>query len=141
MAMLPFCGYNMGDYFGHWLDIGKRLRQPPKIFCVNWFRKDGDGNFIWPGFGENIRVLKWIIDRLNGRVGARETPIGRVPNFKDMKLQGLEMPRERFDKLFESDPDEWKAELGDIRKFFSQFGSHLPKELMQEYDKLSCNFR
>ena len=87
MAMIPFCGYNMGDYFGHWLSIGKKLSSPPKIFAVNWFRIDDNGNFIWPGFGDNIRALKWIIDRVNNRVEAKETPIGLVPHQKDLDLK------------------------------------------------------
>jgi phosphoenolpyruvate carboxykinase (GTP) len=141
MAMLPFCGYNMGDYFRHWLDIGKRLKDPPKIFCVNWFRKDDDGSFLWPGFGENIRVLEWVMERVLGRVGAKETPIGRLPNIDDLDLKGLSMPKAKLEKLFEVEPEGWKEEVGGVRKFFSQFGNRLPKELMQECDKLSCFFR
>jgi phosphoenolpyruvate carboxykinase (GTP) len=141
MAMLPFCGYNMGDYFRHWLDIGKRLKDPPKIFCVNWFRKDDDGSFLWPGFGENIRVLEWVMERVRGRVGAKETPIGRLPNIDDLDLKGLSMPKAKLEKLFEVEPEGWKEEVGGVRKFFSQFGNRLPKELMQECDKLSCFFR
>ena len=101
MAMLPFCGYNMGDYFQHWLNIGKRLTHPPKIFSVNWFRVDDEGKFIWPGFGENIRVLKWIVDRVNNRVKAHETPIGLIPYLEDLNLEGLNLHKEKLRKLFE----------------------------------------
>lgn len=137
MAMLPFCGYNMADYFRHWLEMGRRLPNPPKIFFVNWFRKDESGRFLWPGFGENMRVLKWIVDRVKGKVGTRETPIGLVPNLEDLDLEGLNIPKEDFDKLFAVNPDEWEAELEDIRKFFEQFGSRLPVELWREYHALA----
>jgi len=141
MAMTPFCGYNMGDYFGHWLSIGSKLTSPPKIFAVNWFRMDDDGKFIWPGFGENIRVLKWIIDRVNSRVGARETPVGLVPHIKDLELEGLNIAKENLAKLFEIDPQAWQAELQDIKTFFDQFGRHIPSEIWQEYDKLAQNVK
>jgi len=141
MAMLPFCGYNMGDYFGHWLDIGKRLKSPPKIFCVNWFRKDDDGSFIWPGFRENIRVLKWVIDRTRGRAGAKDTPIGRVPDIDSLDLSGLSISKAKLGRLFDVEPEGWKKETDDIRKFFSRFDGRLPEELTQECDKLSCFFR
>ena len=137
MAMLPFCGYNMGDYFKHWLSIGKKLKYPPKIYSVNWFRTDDDGKFIWPGFGENIRVLKWIIDRANGSIGANQTPIGMVPDIKDLTLDGLDIPKEKIEKLFEINPSGWKEELKDIEKFITKFGKHTPPEIWQEYDKLS----
>lgn len=136
MAMLPFCGYNMGDYFGHWLKVGRKLTQPPKIFSVNWFRVDDDGRFIWPGFGDNIRVLKWIIDRVNGRAKAQETPLGLVPQLSDLDLTGLDIPAEKIAKLFEINPDQWGPELQDIEKFFNQFGDRLPKEIWQEYKTL-----
>jgi phosphoenolpyruvate carboxykinase (GTP) len=137
MAMIPFCGYNMGDYFGHWLDMGRRLSCPPKIFSVNWFRVDEEGKFIWPGFGDNIRVLKWIVDRANNRVSARETPVGLVPHLKDLNLEGLNIPRGKLEKLFEVKMSEWSGEANDITKFLSQFGDHLPEELRQECDALS----
>ena len=137
MAMLPFCGYNMGDYFKHWLKLGQKLTNPPKIYSVNWFRTDENGKFIWPGFGENIRVLKWIIDRANNRVGAKETPLGLIPEMKDLNLEGLNIPREKIDRLFEIDNVQWQAELQDIEKFLVQFGSHTPAELWQEYKALS----
>jgi phosphoenolpyruvate carboxykinase (GTP) len=141
MAMTPFCGYNMGDYFGHWLNISRKLTQPPKIFAVNWFRVDDDGRFIWPGFGENIRVLKWIIDRVNGRVGAQQTPIGLIPHIKDLELEGLNITKGNLEKLFEIDPQAWQAELQDIETFFSQFGRHMPSEIWQQYKSLAGNLR
>lgn len=136
MAMIPFCGYNMGDYFGHWLNMGRRINNLPKIFIVNWFRLNEEGKFLWPGFGENIRVLKWIIDRINNRVGAKETPIGLLPHIEDLELSGLDISREDMEKLFSIDKEEWKTELEDIRSFFSQFGERLPQELWEEFKKL-----
>lgn len=137
MAMLPFCGYNMADYFRHWLNTGNRIPQPPKIFLVNWFRVDEDGKFIWPGFCENIRVLKWIVDRVNGRVQAKETPIGLVPYLSDLNLEGLNISKEKLEKLFEINPEEWDEEFEDIRKFFEQFGERMPEEIWQEYQTLA----
>jgi phosphoenolpyruvate carboxykinase (GTP) len=137
MAMIPFCGYNMGDYFGHWLGIEEKLTNPPKIFTVNWFRTDEDGEYLWPGFGENIRVLKWIIDRVNNRVGAKETPIGLVPNSEDIDLSGLDITKDSFEKLFEIDPAEWRAELQDVKEFLDQFGERVPSEIWQEYETLT----
>lgn len=139
MAMLPFCGYNMGDYFRHWLNIGKRLTQPPKIFSVNWFRVDENGKFIWPGFGENIRVLKWIIDRVNNRIPAKETALGLIPGLKDLNLSGLDISEDKLKKLFEVNQSEWQTELQDIEKFLSRFGEHTPSEIWQEYKVLAKN--
>jgi phosphoenolpyruvate carboxykinase (GTP) len=136
MAMLPFCGYNMGDYFGHWLNIGKKLKNPPKIYTVNWFRTDENGKFIWPGFGENIRVLKWIVERVEGKVSAQETPLGRVPYLKDLNTEGLGISKDRLEKLFSVDNAGWKAELADIGKFFTQFGKRMPEALWAQYSKL-----
>jgi len=136
MAMLPFCGYNMADYFRHWLDFGKRIPDPPKIFIVNWFRSDSSGNFLWPGFGENIRVLKWIIDRVNNRVPARETPIGFVPRLEDLQLNGLNIPKDNLEKLFEVNPGNWGTEVEDIRKFLTRFGDKMPEEIWEEFNKL-----
>lgn len=141
MAMLPFCGYNMGDYFGHWLSIGKRLTNPPKIFSINWFREDDKGNFIWPGFGENIRVLKWIIDRANNRVGARETPIGLVPNLEDLNLDGLNIPQEKLEKLFEVKPQDWQPETKDIENFLGQFGQRMPQEIWNELNEMKSKLK
>lgn len=136
MAMLPFCGYNMGDYFKHWINLGKSMPKPPKIFCVNWFRQDKLGNFIWPGFGENIRVLKWVIDRASGKVKGRKTPIGIVPKLEDMNLHGLNIDKQNMEKLFEVKLNDWKQEIEDVGKFLEQFGDHMPKEMWEEYNEL-----
>ncbi len=136
MAMLPFCGYNMGDYFRHWLDMGKRLTHPPKIFSVNWFRLDGQNGFLWPGFGDNIRVLKWIVDRVHHRTEAKETPLGLVPFVKDLELEGLNLPAENLEKLFEVHPEEWEPELQDIKEFLIRFGKRMPEEIWHEYHAL-----
>lgn len=136
MAMIPFCGYNMADYFAHWIRIGEKLKNPPKIFLINWFRQDEDGTFLWPGFGENIRVLKWIIDRVNGRVPARETPIGLIPRFEDLELEGLNLPKEKMEKLFKVDRQEWMEEVQAIGEFFGKFGDRMPSEISEELDKL-----
>lgn len=136
MAMLPFCGYNMGEYFRHWLNMGRRLIHPPKIFSVNWFKVDSDGKFIWPGFMENIRVLKWIVDRVNNRVGAKETPLGLIPHLQDLDLDRLNIPKERMQMLFEINPPDWQGEVEDIEKFFRQFGQHLPQEIWQEFNNM-----
>jgi phosphoenolpyruvate carboxykinase (GTP) len=135
-AMLPFCGYNMGDYFDHWLKIGKKLKHPPKIFQVNWFRTDAQGKFIWPGFGDNIRVLKWVLDRVEDRVGMRETAIGCLPHFEDLEFSGLGLTMETLKKLFEVNLEQWEYELKDTEKFLLQFGDHLPNALWTEYYRL-----
>jgi len=136
MAMLPFCGYNLGVYFRHWLNIGQRLSRPPKIFSVNWFRVDEDGRFIWPGFGHNMRVLKWIIDRVKGRVPARETPVGLIPHLDDLVVDDLNLPREKLAKLFEIKMSEWKKEVEEIRHFFQQYGQHMPRELLDHLEAM-----
>ncbi len=138
MAMLPFCGYNMGDYFGHWLAMGRKLKHPPEIFFVNWFRTGEDGKFLWPGFGQNIRVLEWIIGRAAGKAGARETAIGRVPDPRSFNMKGLPVSKESMARLFEVNPSDWKGEVEDIRKFYGQFGERLPKELWEEFDALAA---
>ncbi|MBI4711478.1 MAG: phosphoenolpyruvate carboxykinase (GTP), partial [Candidatus Omnitrophica bacterium] len=137
MAMLPFCGYNMGDYFAHWLNVGKKLKNAPKIFSINWFRTDEAGKFMWPGFGDNIRVMKWIINRIEGKVGAKVTPIGAIPETKDFDLSGLNMSKDTAEKLFAVDPSEWTSELQDIEKYLSQFGSHTPEAIWSEYRSLA----
>ncbi|MDD8014645.1 MAG: phosphoenolpyruvate carboxykinase (GTP) [Acidobacteriota bacterium] len=138
MSMLPFCGYNMGDYFRHWTNIGRLCSRPPRVYAVNWFRVDENGRFIWPGFGDNARVLKWIIDRVNGRAGARETPLGLVPELKDLHLEGLGIPKEKMEMLFEIDEAGWQSELQDIKKFLERFGPRLPYEIRNEFNALAA---
>jgi phosphoenolpyruvate carboxykinase (GTP) len=137
MAMLPFCGYNMAGYFQHWLDMGKKIPHPPKIFHVNWFRRGADGKFLWPGYGENVRVLKWILERVEGRGPAEESPIGYVPGHNGLTLDGLRLAPGALDELMRINPDDWQAELEDARQFFYKFGARLPCELNQEHAALS----
>jgi phosphoenolpyruvate carboxykinase (GTP) len=137
MAMLPFCGYNMGDYFAHWLRMGKAVSKPPAIFHVNWFRTGKDGRFLWPGFGQNLRVLLWMIDRVKGRAGAVETPIGLVPGVSDLNLDGLDLPRATVEELLRVDKEEWAGEVPEIRAFFDRFGARLPEELSRTLDALA----
>jgi phosphoenolpyruvate carboxykinase (GTP) len=141
MAMLPFCGYNMGDYFRHWMEVGKGLANPPKIFLVNWFRKDTAGKFIWPGFRDNSRVIKWMIDRIKGKVSAKETPIGLMPNIPDLDLTGLDIGKETMEKLFEVNREEWAKEAEGIEQFYAQFGNRLPEALKQHLEKLKGELR
>jgi len=129
MAMIPFCGYNMGDYFQHWLDMQRKIPNPPKIFQVNWFRKGKNGKFLWPGYGENMRVLKWIIDRAQGKVGGQETVIGWVPKAGDLDLSGLDVPAEDVNEATSISLDEWKSELQSQEEFFRQFGDRMPEAL------------
>ena len=138
MAMLPFTGYNMGDYFAHWLEVGKRLTDPPKIFSVNWFRKDADGSFAWPGYRENSRVLKWVVDRIKGRVGARSTPIGLLPRLSDLDLSGLELPAGRLESLFELKRGEWEKELAEVEQFYARFGTRIPPALRDQLGRLKA---
>jgi phosphoenolpyruvate carboxykinase (GTP) len=134
MAMLPFCGYNMADYFGHWLHMGKVLSRPPAIFHVNWFRTGPDGRFLWPGFGENLRVLLWMVDRVKGRAGAVETPVGLIPAPGALNLDGLALSPADLETLLHVDRDEWAAEVPEIRAFFERFGDRLPAELTKALD-------
>jgi len=136
MAMFPFCGYNMADYFRHWLDIGKRMSKYPKIFHVNWFRTDEKGKFLWPGFCENLRVLEWILDRYNNKVEAQKSPIGYLPKSGDIDLTGLDLPKENLEKLLSIDRKAWLEELKGIKEFFRKFKQDLPQELWQEFRDL-----
>ncbi len=134
MAMLPFCGYNMGDYFGHWLEMGK-IKDAPKIFNVNWFRTDENGKFLWPGFGDNLRVLDWIIDRCEDKAEADDTPIGFVPRPQDINLDGLDMTRESLNELLEIDKEQWKKETELIEEHYAKF-DRLPQALRKELENL-----
>jgi phosphoenolpyruvate carboxykinase (GTP) len=142
MAMLPFCGYNMGDYFRHWLQFGRQIKNPPRIFSVNWFRLDEQGKFLWPGFGDNMRVLKWITDRINGEAGAVQTELGWMPRYEDMDWNGLEsVTPKNFDKLMAVDNSMWREEVNLHKAWFAKLGNRVPQEfiLLQELLKLSFN--
>ncbi len=145
MAMLPFCGYNMGDYWKHWIEIGATLdpEKAPKIFNVNWFRKDDEGNFMWPGFGDNLRVLEWIIKRCEGEVDAKETAIGYLPYAKDINIEGLEgeVSLESLESILDVDNDLWAKEADGIAEFYAKFGDKLPKELADELATLKANLK
>jgi phosphoenolpyruvate carboxykinase (GTP) len=136
MAMLPFCGYNMADYFGHWLKMGRNTAQPPKIFQVNWFRTDAQGNFLWPGFGQNVRVLKWILERVRGGGKAAETPVGWIPTLDGIECEGLDLPTSTLEELLQIDRADWENEIASQREFFAQFGSRLPREIQAEHEAL-----
>ncbi len=136
MAMLPFCGYNMGDYFGHWLRVGRDLSKPPAVFHVNWFRTDDQGRFVWPGFGQNLRVLLWMIERVKGRGAAVETPIGLVPSEQALNWDGLRLSASERQLLLRVERSEWAAEVPAIRAFFGRFGGRLPEELARSLDAL-----
>ena len=138
MAMLPFCGYNMGEYFRHWLSMQRSLSSSPRIFHVNWFRKDTAGEFLWPGFGENMRVLKWIVDRASGHGVARETPIGWVPGYGDIDWTGLDFPEEKFNELQHFDREAWRHETLSHEELFLDLKTHLPRELIYERELLIC---
>lgn len=132
-AMLPFCGYNMANYFQHWLNMGKKLKHPPKLYSINWFRTDENGKFLWPGFGENARVLKWIYERINGKADAKETAIGYVPTIDSLDLTGLDIDKKDVEKVLEVNNEDWKKELPGQKEFLDKFGDDLPKELRDEY--------
>jgi phosphoenolpyruvate carboxykinase (GTP) len=136
MAMLPFCGYNMADYFGHWLRMGTALRQPPKIFHVNWFRQDAAGKFLWPGFGENMRVLRWIVDRCEGRGEAVESPIGMLPARGAIDTSGIDVSAATMDELLSVAKEDWQKEAESIGEFFAKFGDRLPPEMARQRDAL-----
>jgi phosphoenolpyruvate carboxykinase (GTP) len=145
MAMLPFCGYHMGDYFRHWLDMGKKIANPPKIFNVNWFRVDDSGDFIWPGYGDNMRVLEWIMKRCFNEADARETPIGYLPKPEDINVEGLDISKETLEALLTVDKDLWREEAAGIKAYYAEkfgsykFGDRLPKELYDELATLEKN--
>jgi phosphoenolpyruvate carboxykinase (GTP) len=136
--MLPFCGYNMGDYMGHWLEIGEQAdpAKLPRLYYVNWFRKDDDGKWLWPGFGENSRVLKWIVDRLEGRAEGVRSPIGVLPAPGELDLDGLDVPQRDLDLLLSVDADVWSEEASLMPEYFAQFGDRLPAAITQEHAAL-----
>jgi phosphoenolpyruvate carboxykinase (GTP) len=138
MAMLPFCGYHMGDYFAHWIKMGAQTNanKLPKIFYVNWFRQDQSGRYLWPGYGENSRVLRWIFERCDDKVHAKDTPIGRLPEPSDLDTKGLPLPAGDLAKLLNVDLEGWIDEVPRIREHFAKFGDRLPKELNAEVDAL-----
>ena len=139
MAMLPFCGYDMGEYFGHWLSMGKKISNPPKIFHVNWFRTDDEGNFIWPGFGDNLRVLLWILARCENKVDAVETAIGYVPKAEDINIEGLDISIDTIRELLSVDNAHWIEDLESIKAFYAKIGDTIPAELKEELAKLEAN--
>ncbi len=142
MAMLPFCGYHMGDYFKHWIEMGEKLGdKAPKIFNVNWFRLDDEGNFIWPGFGDNLRVLEWIIKRCEGEVDAQETAIGYVPYAEDINLEGLDFSIDTLKSILEVNNDQWMKEAEGIEEFYTKFGDKLPQELRNQLETLKANLK
>jgi len=138
MAMLPFCGYHMGDYIRHWIKMQRGLAMTPRVFHVNWFRKDEKGKFLWPGFGENMRVLKWIVERVQGRAHGRETPIGWIPRYEDIDWKGLDFAREDFDRLVEVDRKLWRQEVMAHEGLFIELHDHLPPEMIYERELLIC---
>jgi phosphoenolpyruvate carboxykinase (GTP) len=138
--MLPFCGYNMADYFAHWLSMAQRTDEAslPAIYGVNWFRKDADGRFLWPGFGENSRVLEWICRRLDGDASGADTAIGVVPTSADLDLTGLDVQADDVAAALAVDADAWRAELPGIREYFERFGDRMPSELLEQLDALEA---
>lgn len=136
MAMLPFIGYHVGDYFGHWLEMGKKMSNAPKIFHVNWFRTNGNGEFLWPGYGENFRVLEWIINRCENKVEADSSPIGFIPKSEDINIEGLDVSEETLNDLLTIDMESWMEDVASIEGFYNKIGNRLPKELIEEFNKL-----
>jgi phosphoenolpyruvate carboxykinase (GTP) len=141
MAMLPFCGYNMADYLAHWLDLGTRLRRPPRIFRVNWFRLDAEGRFLWPGYAENVRILKWIVQRIKGEAGAEDTAIGYVPRPQDLDLSGLAISRDAIEEALRPERDGWLNGLEEQRAFFDQFGARVPAAIWDEHARMERRLR
>ena len=141
MAMLPFCGYNMADYWGHWLSMEARVQKAPKIFHVNWFRRDPSGAFLWPGYGENLRVLKWIVERVRGEGASVETAIGHIPTASAIDMNGLSLPSDAMDQLLSVDREAWRDEIRNLREFFAKFGTRLPPAIAAEAEALSARLR
>jgi phosphoenolpyruvate carboxykinase (GTP) len=137
MAMQPFCGYHFGDYWAHWLATGARLTQPPRIYQVNWFRRDAQGRFLWPGFGENLRVLKWIIDRCQDQADAAQSPVGNLPLHGGIDLTGLDVSHEHMQQLTEIEPQAWLDELDEVGSFLHRYGPRVPQALHEERERAS----
>jgi len=136
MAMKPFCGYNFGDYWAHWFSFEQRTQKLPKVFHVNWFRQDKNGKFMWPGFGDNLRVLKWIFDRCEGKVDAQDTAIGYLPHAKDLDVSGLNIDPATLEQLLSIDAGAWRHEMADIGKYLNDFGQRTPERLREEHAKV-----
>jgi len=136
MAMKPFAGYNFGDYWRHWLEVGRRLRNPPKLFHVNWFRRDAAGKFLWPGFGDNLRVMEWIIKRCSDAVGANESAIGYLPRPGDLNLKGVDVNEDTLRELLAVQPGAWRKEAAEMRKYLEEFGARAPAEMSAELDEI-----
>jgi phosphoenolpyruvate carboxykinase (GTP) len=137
MAMIPFCGYNMGDYFGHWVEVGKALKHPPRIFRVNWFRTNEQGKFIWPGFGDNLRVLQWVLERCEGRGKAANTPIGLTPTLDSINREGLNLSDNVMKGLLKVDPAEWVEAVAGQDDFLKSYGRRMPKAMWDEHEALA----
>ena len=141
MAMRPFVGYDMGDYWAHWLAMGTKIPHPPKIFHVNWFRTDDEGNFIWPGFGDNMRVLMWILDRCAGKVDADITPIGYIPKAEDINIEGLDISLDTIKDLLTIDKESWLADVENIKAFYKQVGDRVPQTMYDELAALEARLK
>ena len=138
MAMKPFCGYNFADYWAHWLSFPERSEHLPKIFHVNWFRQNDEGKFLWPGFGENIRVLEWIIERCEGRAGAEETPIGFLPHVDDLNTNGLDIELDTLEELLTVDTEQWRDEMASVLEYLESYGGRLPAELRRQQQVIAA---
>jgi phosphoenolpyruvate carboxykinase (GTP) len=136
MAMKPFCGYNFADYFQHWLNVGAKLTHAPKIFHVNWFRQGADGKFLWPGFGDNLRPIAWMLERCAGKAQAQETAIGYLPRPQDIDTKGLDIDEATLEELLSVKPEAWRTEIADVRKYLGEYGSRTPKALYAELDQV-----
>jgi phosphoenolpyruvate carboxykinase (GTP) len=136
MAMLPFCGYHMGDYFRHWINMQRELKETPRVFNVNWFRKDAEGNWLWPGFGENMRPLRWIVERATGRAGGLETPIGWMPRYQDLDWRGIDFSEDAFNQLMQLDNERLKMQTLQHEELFLKLFENLPKEMIFERELL-----
>ena len=141
MAMLPFCGYNMADYWQHWLDMGQKLTNPPKIFNVNWFRTDENGNFIWPGFGDNLRVLEWILERAQDRIGCEETEIGLLPKAEDIDIEDCDIDEKTLQSILNVEKEYWLDDIKSIEELYNKFGDRVPATLVKEVKDMEARLK